>query len=138
MTIQLNPYLHFNGNAREAAEFYHSVFGGELTIGTFAEFHAAQDPSENDLVMHSELKGEGGLHLMVSDYPERMEYRPGTNFSVSVSGAAADAAVLTTYWEKLSDGGMILQPLAKAVWGDSFGLCVDKFGVTWPFNIAAS
>jgi PhnB protein len=133
---RLNPYLGFRDSAREAMEFYHSVFGGDLTVSTFAEFHASQDPSEDDKVMHSELKTAGGLSLMASDTPDRMEYTPGTNYSVSLSGD--DEAELTGYWNKLSEGGTVSMPLEKAIWGDSFGMCTDRFGVNWLVNIAGS
>jgi PhnB protein len=136
MTITLSPYLGFRGNAREAVEYYHSVFGGELTISTFAEFHASEDPSEDNLVMHSQLTAESGMILMASDTPARMEYHTGTNISISLFGHAADEGTLTAYFEKLSDGGSVSQPLEKAVWGDWFGMCDDKFGITWLVNIA--
>jgi PhnB protein len=138
MTIRLNPYLSFKGNAREAIGFYHSVFGGELVINTFAELHASQDPSEDSLVMHSMLATPNGLTLMASDTPQRMAYNPGDNISVSVSGDAGDQAVLEGYWNKLIDGATVTMPLARAVWGDSFGMCVDKFGIGWLVNIAAT
>ena len=137
MTIRLNPYLGFKDNAREAIEFYHSVFGGELTVNSFAELHASQDPSEDNLVMHSQLVAPNGLTLMASDTPQRMAYNPGDNISVSLSGEAEDQTVLEGYWNKLIDGGNVTMPLSKAVWGDSFGMVVDRFGITWLVNIAA-
>jgi PhnB protein len=137
MTIRLNPYLGFKNNAREAIEFYHSVFGGEFTVNTFAELHASQDPSEDSLVMHSMLVAPNGLTLMASDTPQRMTYNPGDNISVSLSGEAEDEAVLEGYWNKLIDGANVTMPLSKATWGDSFGMAVDRFGITWLVNVAA-
>ncbi|MDX6300292.1 MAG: PhnB protein [Nocardioidaceae bacterium] len=136
MTTRLNPYLSFRDNAREAIEFYHSVFGGELTISTFGELQASQDPAEADKVMHSMLVTEGGLTLMASDTPSRMEYTPGNNYSVSLSGE--DDGELRGYWEKLSDGGTVTMPLEKAPWGDTFGMCADRFGVSWLVNISGA
>jgi PhnB protein len=138
VSITLNPYLSFRGTARAAVEFYHSVFGGELTISTFAEFGASQDPSEDNQVMHSMLVAENGLTLMVSDTPSRMGLTVGDNISVSLAGSAEDDATLRGYWDKLSAGGTITQPLVTAQWGDAFGMCVDKFGITWLFNIGAA
>ena len=63
MVTRLNPYLSFRDNAREAMEFYRSVFGGELTISTFGEFQASEDPAETDKVMHSQLEAANGLVL---------------------------------------------------------------------------
>jgi PhnB protein len=138
MSTLLNPYLSFRDNAREAMEFYRSVFGGQLDISTFGEFHASEDPAEQDKVMHGMLKTEGGLVLMGSDTPNSMEYTPGNNYSVSLSGDAADEAELHGYWDKLADGGSITMPLDKAPWGDSFGMLVDRFGVAWLVNIAGA
>lgn len=135
MQTKLNPYISFKNNAHQAMEFYQSVFGGKLTMATFKEFHASQDPADDDLIMHAELVTENGMTLMASDTPDRMEFRPGTNFSVSLSGD--NEAELTAYYQKLSDGGTVTMPLAKAAWGDSFGMCIDKFGVGWLVNIAA-
>jgi PhnB protein len=136
MTTKLNPYLSFRDNAREAMEFYHSVFGGQLDISTFAEMHASEDPAEADKVMHSMLVTEGDLTLMASDTPNSMEFTPGNNYSVSLSGD--DDPELRGYWEKLSGSGTVTMPLELAPWGDSFGMCTDKFGVAWLVNIAGA
>mgnify|MGYP006199430323 CR=1 FL=1 len=86
MGTRLNPYLSFRDSAREAMEFYHSVFGGKLTTNTFAEFHASEDPAEQDKIMHSLLETDGGLVIMAADTPNSMELTPGSNFAVSLSG----------------------------------------------------
>ena len=136
MAVTLNPYLSFRDSARAAMEFYHSIFGGKLTVATFKDYHAAQDPSEENLVMHSQLDGAGGIVFMASDTPPRMEYRPGTDFSMSLSGE--DEALLREYFEKLSAQGTVTMPLEKAAWGDTFGMCKDRFGVAWLVNISGS
>jgi PhnB protein len=134
MTVQLNPYLSFQDNAREAMTFYQSVLGGELTMSTFAEFHASDDPAEQDKVMHSHLESADGLVLMGADTPARMEYRPQAGVSVSLSGD--DEAKLRGYWEGLSEGGTVTMPFEKAPWGATFGMCVDRFGTSWMVNVA--
>lgn len=134
MSTQLNPYLGFRDTAKQAMEFYQSVFGGELTLSTFADFHASDDPAEEDKIMHGMLTSPGGLVLMGADTPNRMSYSPGDNFSVSLSGE--DEAELRGYWEKLSHGATITAPLEQAPWGDIFGMCTDKFGVNWLVNIS--
>jgi PhnB protein len=136
MSTELNPYLGFRDNARQAMEFYQSVFGGGLDMNTFAEFQASQDPAEADKIMHSRLTTASGLVLMGADTPHGMEYTPGNNYSVSLSGD--DEAELRRYWEQLSDGGTVVVPLEQAPWGDSFGMCVDRFGVSWMVNISAA
>ncbi|WP_426002739.1 VOC family protein [Paenarthrobacter sp. NyZ202] len=136
MTIRLNPYISFRDNARDAINFYESVFGGELTLSTFGDFQVSDDPAEADKVMHSMLVAPSGLTIMAADTPNGMDYNPGNNMSVSLSGESADEAELRGYWDKLSDGGTVTMPLEQAPWGDSFGMCVDKFGIAWMVNIA--
>jgi PhnB protein len=134
MQTKLNPYINFKDNTREAMEFYHSVFGGKLDLTTFKEFQASEDPSEDDLIMHAMLETENGMAFMASDTPKQMEYHPGTNFSISLSGD--NEAELTSYYQALSEGGVVTMPLTKAIWGDTFGMCTDKFGVNWMVNIS--
>ncbi len=135
MQTQLNPYLNFKNNTRQAMEFYQSVFGGKLTMSTFKEYHASQDPSEDDKIMHAELKAPNDIIFFASDTPDRMEYRPGSNFTMSLTGD--NEAELKNYVQKLSAGGTVTMPLEKAVWGDTFGMLMDKFGVGWMVNISA-
>ncbi|MFL6090234.1 MAG: VOC family protein [Aeromicrobium sp.] len=139
MTVTLNPYLNFDGNAREAIEFYHSIFGGELTISTFADIPMPgyePGPEEANKVMHGMLAGgDEGITLMVADVPPHMTYEPSTT-SLSLSGE--DAGTLRGYWDKLSEGGTVGVPLAQAPWGDTFGMLTDKFGIPWMVNIVAS
>ena len=133
MQSKLNPYISFKENAREALEFYKTVFGGKLTISTFKEFHASQDAAEDNKVMHGMLEAENGITFMAADTPNSMEYKFGSNISISLSGD--NEAELRGYWDKLSVGGMITMPINKAPWGDTFGMLNDKFGITWMVNI---
>jgi PhnB protein len=139
MASILNPYLNFRGQAREALEFYHSVFGGELTVGSFADFGMTDvSEVERDLVMHAQLDTPSGFTLMASDVPGYMEWDRGVNsFSVSLSGRSGDDAELRGYWQKLSDGATIDEPLATAPWGATFGMLTDRFGIHWVVNISA-
>lgn len=134
MASQLNPYLTFNGNAREAMEFYHSVFGGELKINTFGEF-GNPDPAIADKVMHAQLTSPKGYLLMASDLGPGMPYTPGTNITVSLSGDPGEG--LEEVWEKLADGGQVNVPFEKQMWGDLFGQLVDRFGTQWMVDVVA-
>lgn len=135
MASRLNPYISYDGNAREAIEFYAEVFGGKLEISTFGEAGAAQGPMEGmgDKVMHGMLDTDAGYTIMVSDNPPHWEHKPGTNISVSISGDDSDA--LRGYWDKLAASGTVLQPLERQMWGDDFGMLTDKFGINWMVNI---
>jgi PhnB protein len=132
MAVRLNPYLNFRDNAREAMTFYQSVLGGDLTVSTYADFHASADPGEQDKVMHAQLETPDGLVLMAADTPSAMEYRPQAGVSVSLSGD--DEARLRGYWERLSEGGTVMMPFDQAPWGATFGMCVDRFGTSWMVN----
>ena len=136
MATLLNAYLGFRDNASEAMDFYHSIFGGELQKSTFAELNAQRDPSEADLIMHSMLRSPNGLVLMASDTPVSMGFKPHAGFSLSLSGEASDEQELRGYWDKLSDGGTVTMPLAQAMWGDTFGMLTDRFGIDWMVSIA--
>jgi PhnB protein len=131
---RLNPYLGFRDTAREAMEFYKSVFGGKLEMHTFKEYHASPDPAEDNKIMHSMLQADNGITFMAADTPNSMEYRAGTNMTMSLSGD--DDAELTAYYTKLSAGGTEVMPLDAAPWGDKFGMFTDKFGIPWMVNIA--
>jgi PhnB protein len=84
--------------------------------------------------MHAMLIVENGITLMASDTPKGWPHNPGTNISISLSGD--DEAELKAYWDKLSVGAQVDQPLTKAPWGDMFGMLTDKFGIRWMVNIA--
>jgi PhnB protein len=133
MASRLNPYISFQGNARQAMEFYKDVFGGTLTVNTFGEFGAQHSDDQADKIMHGMLETESGFTLMCSDTPPDWDYREGNNISVSLSGD--DAAELRAYWEKLSGSGSVMVPLEKQMWGDEFGMCTDQFAIIWLVNI---
>lgn len=135
----LNPYLNFRGDAKAALEFYHSVFGGDLTLSSFTDLGMNDVPeAERGLVMHGQLETPAGFTLMASDVPSHMEYSAGTNqFAISLSGPSEDDAQLRGYWHKLGEGATISEPLATAPWGASFGMLTDRFGVNWMVNISA-
>ena len=133
MASRLNPYIGFKGTARQAMEFYRSVFGGTLRLNTYGEFGQAES-ADADKIMHGMLETERGFTIMGSDIPPGMPYTPGSAITVSLSGD--DDAELRGYWAKLTDGGTVSVPLEKQMWGDEFGMCVDRFGISWLVNIA--
>lgn len=134
MQTKLNAYVNFRSTTRTAMEFYQSVFGGKLSMNTFKDFHAAENPAEEDLIMHAQLESENGMTLMAADSPARMDYHPGNNFSLMLGGD--NETELTDFFNKLSKGGTVIQPLTKATWGDTFGMLVDQFGINWMVNIS--
>jgi PhnB protein len=134
MPSRLNPYVNFRDTARQAMEFYKTVFGGTLTMNTFGDFQSAQDPGDKDKIMHAQLEAPNGFTLMGSDVPKGMQLSTGTNYSISLSGD--NETELRGYWDKLAKGANVTMPLEKAPWGDSFGMLIDKFGTSWMVNIS--
>jgi PhnB protein len=109
-------------------------FGGKLTMSTIKEYHASQDPSEDNKVIHALLEADNGITFMAFGTPNRLEYKAGTNYSMPQSGD--NEAELQGYFEQLSAGGNVTMPLEQAPWGDTFGMLIDKIGVSWLVNIA--
>lgn len=128
--MKLNPYITFNGNAREAMEFYRDVFGGELSINTFGEY-GAPEGTDPDGLMHAHLETAAGFVLMASDKQPGGPDVSGDNVSISISGYNDEADAMRGYFQRLSEGGTVVMPLEKQMWGDEFGLLTDRFGIPW-------
>lgn len=136
MTTKLNSYIHFDGNARDAMEFYRSIFGGEVLSSTYGESASDDMPVDEtmaDKFMHAHLHG-GNIELMGSDMPDSANFAEGSRVTLSIN--SNDEAELRGYWEKLSQDAQVHVPLDRAPWGDIFGMLTDKFGVNWMVNIA--
>lgn len=122
--IQLDPYIFFTGNCKEAMEFYKSIFGGELNTSM----------NEGGTgVMHAQLDG-GVVSFMASDGDRTTPYET-SRISLSLSGSETEK--LTALFDKLSEGGKVESPLKTESWGDTFGMVTDKFGIDWMVNISA-
>ncbi|MFX0539070.1 VOC family protein [Ornithinimicrobium sp. Y1847] len=135
MASRLNPYLSVpDGQARAAMERYRDIFGGELTISTFGEAGAIEGEGA-DGVMHAQLETPAGYTLMASDTPPGMPATP-LNDGISISLSGDDEGELRGYWDGLAEGGQIVMALEPQMWGDTFGMLVDRFGVSWMVNIA--
>jgi PhnB protein len=117
-------------------EFYKSVFGGKLTIQTFKDFGMQHDPADADKVMHGMLEAPNGITFMGADTPSNMTYQEGARISIALSGD--NAGELGSYFDKLATGGKVTVPLAKAPWGDTFGMLTDRYNVMWMVNIAVN
>lgn len=132
---QINPYLHFNGNAEEAFTFYKSVFGGEFAVLVrFKDMEMAERPiSENEAekIMHIALPIGKNSILMASDTPEFMgKHNENENRSkISISAESKEEA--DHLFNGLSAGGQVEMPIADSPWGSYFGMFRDKFGFEW-------
>ncbi|WP_230486715.1 VOC family protein [Nocardioides anomalus] len=133
----LNPYLIFQGRAREAIEFYRDVFGGELNVMAFGDMGMTEHdghPIDPNGVMHGQLETPDGFTLMCADTP--MQDTPTPNDHISLSGDEAER--LRGWFDRLAEGGTVDVPMEKAPWGDEFGQVKDRFGVNWLVNVAGS
>lgn len=134
MTIKTTTHLNFRGEARAALAFYQGVFGGDLTVVSYADAHAVTNPVEADQVIWGQVVSPDGFHVMAFDVPAAREWNPGTiPFFVSVRGD--DAGTLTTYWEKLGEGATVIQPLGPSGFSPLYGMVRDRFGVTWVIDL---
>jgi PhnB protein len=136
MTIQTTTHLNFRGTAREALEFYQTVFGGELTTISYADMGNA-DPDTADHVVWGQVTAANGFRIMAYDVYPHLPWEQGRDpFFVSVRGT--DAAELTGLWTKLTDGATVRQSLEPSPWAPLYGQLTDRFGVTWVLDIAAA
>jgi PhnB protein len=135
MTVQATTHLNFRGQAREALEFYRSVFGGEQTVMAYGDFGAVQDPALANQVMWGQVVSERGFRIMAYDVQPEKPWNSGENaFYVALRGDEADE--IAAYWGKLSESATILQPLGPSAWSPLYGMLKDRFGITWVMDVA--
>jgi PhnB protein len=132
MGVNLNPYLHFDGEAADALAFYADVLGGSPSSMTYGEMGMEGDAAKR--IMHGQIETAAGITLMVSDLPPGSARSHGNDVTISLSGD--DDETLRRHWARLSDGGQVETELEKQMWGDVYGACTDRFGVGWMVNIA--
>ena len=137
MTIKTTAHLNFRGNARTALEFYQSVFGGQAMLLSYRDANAVQEPTEADQIMWGQVESDDGFRVMAYDVPSRMGYDAG-EIPMFMSVRGDDAEAVRVYWEKLSVGGTVIQPIGVAAWSPLYGMVRDKFGVTWVLDLAVA
>lgn len=151
MSITTTTHLNFSGDARSALTFYQSVFGGQVTIATYGDFGMPKEVPGADHVVFGQVETEGGFRVMAYDIPGQSSgsaEKPGTTrredgttitdqpFFLSVRGETLEE--VEAYWNKLSLGASIVEPLAASAWSPGFGMLTDSFGVTWILDVAAT
>lgn len=140
-SVNLEVYLFFNGNCREAMEFYKSIFGGELFVQTLGDSPKDMlrqmkiDESRYGEIMHARLKTER-FNLLASDSQKASP--EAKKVSLTINGPSSNEDQMRQMFDKLAVGGKVFQPLEKMFWGDIFGSLTDKFGVEWMMNIGES
>jgi PhnB protein len=127
----LTTYLNFDGNTREAMEFYRDCLGGELYLMPFSEVQFDYPQNAKDRIMHACLKA-GSLNLMASDTYPGMPYQQGNNFAVCIDCGSNEE--IERLFDALGAKGKVTMALHDAFWGSRFGMVIDQFGVSWMFN----
>jgi PhnB protein len=139
---QINPYIHFNGNAEEAFTFYQSVFGGEFAmIRRFKDMSIPGLPiseMEANKIMHIALPIGQHSVLLGSDTPEFMgKHNENENRSkISINAESKEEA--DHLFNGLSVGGKVEMPIEDSPWGTYFGMLRDKYGIEWMVNFDQS
>ncbi len=135
----VNAYLTFNGNCKEAFEFYKSVFGGEFPyVGTFGEMPPQEDnamsEADKDKIMHISLPISKETVIFGSDTGGEWSsgFKAGNNFSLSINAESKEEA--DRLFNGLSAGGTVTMPMNDTFWGAYFGMFNDKFGISWMVN----
>ena len=150
MSVQAVTHLNFRDDARQALAFYHSVFGGELVLATYADFGAPKDTPDADKVVWGQVAAPSGFRVMAYDVPSTAETAqpsaPATRrehgmtittapFFISLRGESVDE--IATLWQKLAEGATVIEPIAPSQWAPLFGMLTNRFGVTWVVDVAS-
>jgi PhnB protein len=128
--MKLHSYLSFQGNCEEALNFYKDVFDAEVT--TLLRFEEAPEgvmqipEGAKQLIMHATLEF-GGNTLMMSDHLNK-DFSRGNSYSLSINASEEE---VSSIYNSLLEGGLVIMPFNDAFWGGKFGMLVDKYGVQW-------
>lgn len=127
---QINTYLTFSGNCREAMNFYKACLGGELVLQTIGESPLADKmPAQmKDCIVHATLTKEN-LILMGSDMVGEQGLVKGNAVSLAINCSSEEE--IESFYEKLSAGGNKDHALEQSFWGATFGDLTDKYGNHW-------
>jgi PhnB protein len=150
MSLNAVAHLNFHGPAREALEFYQSVFGGQATVSTYADFGMPAELAGATDVVFGQVVADNGFRVMTYDVPG--EHTPAAHnepstrrengttitrepFFLSVRGQSVDE--VTPVWEGLAEDATVIEEFGPAQWAPAFGMLTDRFGVTWIIDVAA-
>lgn len=129
---EINVYLTFDGNCREAMKFYAKCLGGDLFMMPFSEAPIDAPKEAKDKIIHATLK-KGSAVLMASDTMPGMPLRKGDNFSVCIQCETPDE--IEKLFAALGERGKVTMPLQDTFWNARFGMLTDQFGINWMFNL---
>jgi PhnB protein len=133
--MQVNPYLHYNGNCEEAFRFYEKAIGAKIEVIMHVEGSPAAEqmpPEMAKKVLHAQMTIDGEVVMASDAPPAHFEKMQGFSVCLQIAEPTQGAKVFAA----LSDGGEIRMPFGATFWSKGFGMCVDKFGVPWMVNCA--
>lgn len=148
MAVNAVTHLNFRGDARQALEFYHSVFGGNIVITTYGDFGTPKDTPIADKVVWGQVSADSGFRVMAYDVPfaeqSPQPSEPSTRrqngmtitqdpFFISLRGENVDE--IAALWDKLVEGATVIEPIAQSDWAPLFGMLTDRFGVGWVVDV---
>ncbi|PPG37923.1 VOC family protein [Pseudoclavibacter sp. RFBA6] len=152
MSITTTTHLNFTGTARAALEFYAEVFGGEVSIATYAQFGMPAELPGASNVVFGRVYAPNGFRVLAYDTPgqpgeglagtagetrrEQGSTVTSAPFFLAASGESLDE--VTGYWEALSAGAEVIEPLTASAWSPGFGMLRDRFGVTWVLDVVVT
>jgi PhnB protein len=131
--VQINPYLHCNGQCEAAFKFYEKVLGAKIDgMFTFGDSPMAKEvPSDwQKKVMHARMTVNGNV-LMGADASSECYQRP-QDFSVSIGAKEPEEA--ERVFKELAQNGTVQMPIQKTFWSARFGMLADQFGIPWMVN----
>jgi PhnB protein len=149
MTLTTTTHLNFTGQAREALEFYASVFGGETTIATYAQLGMPADSPHASKVVFGQVVSDDGFRVAAYDVPaqdgpvrtpstQRAHGTTITTEDVFVAVRGTSLEEVQGHWDALVVGGTVVEAFAPSQWSPGFGMVTDRFGVTWVLDVAAA
>jgi PhnB protein len=130
----VTTYIHFDGNCREAMQFYQKCLGAELQLMALPDDTGKPSTDPAAKIMHSQLSRNGQPLFMASDGGPGGTHKAGNNFSVSVE--CESIAEIERLFAAVGENGKVTMPLGDVPWGARFGMLTDRFGVQWMFNCA--
>jgi len=128
---EVTTYLTFDGNCRQAMEFYKRCLGGELFLMPLSEAPGETPLEAKDRIMHANLKN-GSISLMASDRWGDHPYLKGDNFALCIAPESIEET--EKLFGALGEKGKVTMALQDTFWGARFGTLVDQFGINWMFN----
>ena len=149
MTLTTTTHLNFRGTARDALDFYRSVFGGTVTAATYGQFDLPEGTPGFDKLVFGQLDAPGGIRLMAYDIPGEGDTDPAATAGTTTRENGATITDRTFFqslrsdsldelqssWDALAEGATVIEPLAASAWSPGFGMLTDRFGVTWVLDV---